>query len=60
VSWGGFKQTVLKEARDDHFYIRLWSEKEVLEQVYRHYERLSESWRARIPLRLIWALVGEE
>lgn len=60
VSWGGFKQTVLKEARDDHFYIRLWSEKEVLEQVYRHYDRLSESWRARIPLRRIWALVGEE
>jgi len=60
VSWGGFKQSVLKEARDDHFYIRLWSEQDVLEQIYRHYDRLSESWRARIPLRRIWALVGEE
>lgn len=60
VSWGGFKRTVLKEARDDHFYIRLWSEKDVLEQIYRYYDRLSEEWRARIPLRRIWALVGDE
>ena len=59
VSWGGFKQSVLKEARDDHFYIRLWSEQDVLEQVYRHYDRLSEEWRARVPLRRIWALVEE-
>jgi restriction system protein len=61
VSWGGFKQSVLKEARDDHFYIRLWSEQDVLEQIYRHYDKLGEEWRARVPLRRIWALVeGEE
>ncbi|MCP9236543.1 restriction endonuclease [Lewinella sp. JB7] len=59
VSWGGFRQSVRKEARDDHFYIRLWSEREVLEQIYRHYDRLSEEWRARVPLRRIWALVPD-
>ena len=59
VSWGGFKQSVLKEARDDHFYIRLWSQQDVLEQIYRHYDKLSEEWRARVPLRRIWALVSE-
>ncbi|MCP9236547.1 restriction endonuclease [Lewinella sp. JB7] len=59
VSWGGFRQSVLKEARDDHFYIRLWSEQDVLEQFYRHYDKLSEEWRVRIPLRRIWALVSE-
>ena len=59
VSWGGFKQSVLKEARDDHFYIRLWSERDVLEQIYRHYDKLGEEWRARVPLRRIWALVSE-
>jgi restriction system protein len=59
VSWGGFKQSVLREARDDHFYIRLWSQREVLEQIYRYYGELSEEWRARVPLRRIWALVSE-
>ena len=60
VSWGGFKQSVLKEARDDHFYIRLWSEQDVLEQIYRHYDRPSEQWRARIPLRRLWTLVSSD
>ncbi|PHI19218.1 restriction endonuclease [Lewinellaceae bacterium SD302] len=60
VSWGGFKQSVLKEARDEHFYIRLWSQQDVLVQIYRHYGQLSEEWRARIPLRRIWALVPED
>ncbi|WP_203564284.1 restriction endonuclease [Deefgea sp. CFH1-16] len=41
VSWSGFKQNVQKELASSFFRLRLWSRKELLEQLFASYEKLS-------------------
>ena len=41
VCWGGFKKTVLTEARTGHFSIRLWDSGKLVEAIYRTYEQLT-------------------
>ena len=56
VSWGGFKQSVLREATTAYFKIRLWDQGEFLKQLLNHYDQLPESFKAELPLKRIWAL----
>lgn len=60
VSWGGFKDSVVKEARGSFFRVRLWDADDLLEQVFWNYDRLSEEIRAELPLKKIWALAADE
>lgn len=60
VSWGGYKPTVDRETAHDHFRIRLWTAKEVIDGVLEHYDRLSPETRTLLPLRRIWALAPDE
>lgn len=60
VSWGGFKQSVLREAVSAYFKIRLWDQGELLTQLMKDYDRLPEAVKAELPLKRIWALTLEE
>ncbi|MDE0603736.1 MAG: restriction endonuclease [bacterium] len=60
VCWGGFNKSVLTEARTRHFSVRLWDSSDLVEGVYRTYERLPEEIRAELPLKREWMLVVEQ
>jgi len=60
VSWGGFKNSVLREAVSAYFKIRLWDQGELLRQMLNNYDRLPEALRADLPLKRVWALTIEE
>jgi len=59
VSWGGFNNQCIKEARDAFFSIRLWDQGDLLGAVFQYYERFDDELRAELPLKKIWALVTE-
>jgi len=60
VSWSGFTNDALREARGNFFNIRLWDSDDLLEAIFRHYERLDADIKAELPLKKIWTLVQEE
>ncbi|MEX2204597.1 MAG: restriction endonuclease [Myxococcota bacterium] len=59
VSWSGFKSNVHKELAASFFRVRLWSQKELLEQLFENYDRLDEDLRAELPLKHVWMLATE-
>ena len=60
VCWGGFNRVVLTEARTGHFSVRLWSSDDLVQAIYRTYERLPAEVQAELPLKRAWMLVVEE
>ena len=56
VSWSGFKSTVQKELATSFFRVRLWTQKELLEELFLHYEDLSDELKAELPLKRIWTV----
>jgi restriction system protein len=60
LCWGGFNKVVQTEARQGHFSIRLWDSGDLVEAVYRTYERLPAEMKAELPLKRVWMLVAED
>jgi len=60
VSWGGFTQRALQEARDSFFTIRLWDQGSILNEIFKCYDKFDSDLKAELPLKRIWALVKEE
>ena len=60
VSWGGFTNKAIQEARDAFFSIRLWDAGNLIEAIFKHYEEFDDELKAELPLKRIWALVIEE
>lgn len=60
VSWSGFKSNVQKELAASFFRVRLWSQKELLEQLFAHYDHLDEELKAELPLKRIWVVAAQE
>ena len=60
VSWGGFKPNVQKELAASFFRVRLWSQKELLEQLFSTYEKLDENLKAELPLKRIWTVTPQD
>jgi len=42
------------------FNIRLWDQGELMEEIFRHYEKFDDELKAELPLKRIWTLVVEE
>lgn len=59
VCWGGFNRAVLNEAKQGHFTVRLWESRDLVEAIYRTYERLPAEIQAELPLKRVWMLVQE-
>lgn len=60
VSWGGFKASVDREKATQFFRVRLWDQKDLIEQLLAHYDRLDEDIRADLPLKHIWTVANPE
>ncbi len=60
VSWGGYKSSVLQEARQSFFSIRLWDSGDLLKAIFKNYDKFSDQLQAELPLKRMWALVLEE
>lgn len=60
VSWSGFKTNVQKELAASFFRVRLWTQKELLEALFAHYENLDEDLKAELPLKRIWTVAVQE
>lgn len=60
VSWSGFKTNVQKELAPSFFKVRLWTRKELLEQLFAHYDELGEELRAELPLKRIWTVATSQ
>ncbi len=56
VSWGGFKRSVQQEIANQFFRVRLWGQKEIIEQLLANYSQLDDEIKAELPLKRIWAL----
>ncbi len=59
VSSSGFNQKVLSEAKEDFFFIRLWSANDVINNIFKYYDKFSDEFKAELPLKRIWMLVEE-
>jgi restriction system protein len=60
VAWGGFRSNVAKELAQSFFRLRLWTQKELLEQLFTHYDQLDEDLKAELPLKRIWTVAAQE
>ena len=60
VAWGGFKHSVLNEARRLFFEIRLWDSGDLINALLDSYERLPADLQTELPLQRTWTLVIEE
>lgn len=60
VSWSGFKSNVQKELAASFFRVRLWTQKELLEQLFVHYDHLDEDLKAELPLKRIWMVAAQQ
>ena len=60
VAWGGFKGNVQKELASQFFRLRLWTQRELLEQLFEQYERLDEDLKAELPLKRVWMVASQD
>jgi restriction system protein len=60
VSWGGFKSNVQKEMAPSFFKVRLWTQYDLLEQLFSHYDKLDEDIKAELPLKHIWTVAAQD
>ncbi|MGI9279452.1 MAG: restriction endonuclease [Endozoicomonas sp.] len=56
VAWGGFKGNVQKELASSFFRVRLWTQHDLLEQLFQHYEKLDDEIKAELPLKRNWTV----
>lgn len=59
VAWNGFRGPVRREARPDHFTVRLWDADDLLAELGKVYDQLADDIRSELPLKRVWALVLE-
>jgi restriction system protein len=60
VAWGGFKVTVTRELTQKYFRLRLWDQKDLIDQILAHYPDLDAEVRAELPLKRIWTVAGAD
>ena len=60
VAWGGFRESVKREARQRYFQIRLWDQLDLVEAVQDVYDRFDVQLQAELPLKRIWMLSRDE
>lgn len=60
VSIGGVTAPAQKELDNSFFKLRLWQMQDLLNALFRNYDKLSDKTRAKLPLKQIWIPVSEE
>ncbi|MGO1394193.1 MAG: restriction endonuclease [Halomonas sp.] len=57
VAWGGFKQNVQKDMASSFFRLRLWSQDDLLDELFAVYDKLDDELKAQLPLKRVWTVV---
>jgi len=60
VAWGGFKQNVQKEMAGSFFRLRLWSQDDLLKELFSVYDKLDDELKAQLPLKRVWTVVSDD
>ena len=60
VAWGGFNKAVYAESKQGYFTVRLWDSRDLVEAIYRTYDRLPAEIQAELPLKRVWILVRDD
>jgi restriction system protein len=60
VCWGGFNRAVQAESKQSYFSVRLWDSRDLVDIIYRNYERLPAEIKSELPLKRVWMLVLDE
>ena len=60
VSWSGYKSNAQKELAASFFKVRLWSQMELLEQLFANHDRFDDDLKAELPLKRIWTVAAQE
>lgn len=60
VSWGGFRSSVHREARQLFFEIRLWNQSDLVRKIRETYGNLPDELQAELPMKRTWILVAED
>jgi len=60
VCWGGFNKALINEAKTGHFSVRLWGSRDLVDAVYKNYEKLPAEIQADLPLKRVWMLVTDD
>ncbi len=60
VAWGGFKRSVKREARGQHFSMLLWDADDLIDALFDAYESIRDDVRSRLPLQRMWVLVHDD
>jgi restriction system protein len=59
VSWSGFNSKVLSEAKEKFFFIRLWTADDIIENIFKYYDKFSDEMKAELSLKRFWMLANE-
>ena len=57
---GAVYLTVTKELAQSFFHLRLWTQQDLLEQLFLYYDKLDEEIRAELPIKRIWTVADVE
>ncbi|MBO3090012.1 restriction endonuclease [Cellulomonas dongxiuzhuiae] len=59
VAWGGLTKPAEQIVSQNYFRVRVWSASDLLQAIFRTYDRLPEEIRTELPLKRVWTLVEE-
>ncbi len=60
VSWGGFKDTVLRQVPEKFFHVRMWNQDDIIDEVLANYTQLGVDIQAELPLKQIWTVALDD
>jgi restriction system protein len=60
ASWSGFKTSVIREIPKQFFKVRLWDSRNIIQEIFNNYDKLSDEIKTEIPLKRVWMLSLEE
>lgn len=60
VTFGGVTGPAKNKLETEYFNIRVWTMEDILQSVYKNYNRLPNDLRARIPMKQIWVPFNED
>lgn len=59
VALGGVTQPARREMRSQFFRVRVWAADDLIDALFRNYNKLDKAVQAELPLKRIWTLVEE-
>ena len=60
VRWSGIKNNVEAEKKSKFFEVRFWDRDDIIDELLKHYDKLSDQLRAEVPLKRIWTLTDQD